>query len=172
MEKTNVPLIVDFKIENPAHQMFKKGVLSFVFDEKTPTVLNRINFNIDGEKFYLNLLRVRGRYNTTWLFQKEGSLKSVPREELCKILQLAKDVNEATSFRQPYKNLLNALPCQAKIYLQIMDKTTTKDQKVELMKELSKKNNLLANIVIARGHELKMQGVKPLQISSVKNQEK
>ena len=33
MEKTNIPFIVDFKIENPAHQMFKKGVLSFVFEE-------------------------------------------------------------------------------------------------------------------------------------------
>ena len=172
MEKTNVPLIVDFKIENPAHQMFKKGVLSFVFDEKTPTVLNRINFNIDGEKFYLNLLRVRGRYNTTWLFQKEGSLKSVPREELCKILKLAKDISDVTPFRQPYKNLLSALPCQAKIYLQIMDKTTTKDQKVELMKELAKKNNLLGNIVIARGHELKRKDFVPLQTIETQTQEK
>ena len=172
MEEQNPIHLVDFKIENPAHNLYKNGVLTFVFEEKTPTSIIKLNFAIDAEKYSLNLLRALGRYKTTWLFQKEGSLKSVPREELCKILQLAKDVNEATSFRQPYKNLLNALPCQAKIYLQIMDKTTTKEQKVELMKELSKKNNLLANIVIARGHELKRKDYLPLQAIKTQTQEK
>lgn len=161
-----------FEIENPTHQMFKKGVLSFVFDEKTPTVLNKIDFDIDDEKFYVNLLRVRGRYNITWLFQKEASLKSVPREDLCKILQLVKDVDNAVPLRQPYKNLFAALPHQAKIYLQIMDKSTTKEQKQALIKQLSKMNKLLENIVIARGHELKRKDCLPLRISETQTKEK
>ena len=161
-----------FEIDNPTHQMFKKGVLSFVFDEKTPTVLNKIDFDIDDEKFYVNLLRVRGRYNITWLFQKEASLKSVPREDLCRILQLVKDVDNAVPLRQPYKNLFAALPHQAKIYLQIMDKSTTKEQKQALIKQLSKMNKLLENIVIARGHELKRKDCLPLRISETQTQEK
>ena len=161
-----------FEIDNPTHQMFKKGVLSFVFDEKTPTVLNKIDFDIDDEKFYVNLLRVRGRYNITWLFQKEASLKSVPREDLCKILQLVKDVDNAVPLRQPYKNLFAALPHQAKIYLQIMDKSTTKEQKQALIKQLSKMNKLLENIVIARRHELKRKDCLPLRISETQTKEK
>lgn len=164
--------IVKFEIDNPTHQMFKKGVLSFVFDEKTPTVLNKIDFDIDDEKFYVNLLRVRGRYNITWLFQKEASLKSVPREDLCKILQLVKDVDNAVPLRQPYKNLFAALPHQAKIYLQIMDKSTTKEQKQALIKQLSKMNKLLENIVIARRHELKRKDCLPLRISETQTKEK
>lgn len=161
-----------FEIENPTHQMFKKGVLSFVFDEKTPTVLNKIDFDIDDEKFYVNLLRVRGRYNITWLFQKEASLKSVPHEDLCKILQLVKDVDNAVPLRQPYKNLFAALPHQAKIYLQIMDKSTTKEQKQALIKQLSKMNKLLENIIVSRGQELKLKGLPPLLNSKALIREK
>ena len=87
-------------------------------------------------------------------------------------MQLVKDVDNATPLRQPYKNLFAALPHQAKIYLQIMDKATSKEQKRALMKELLKHNNLLENIVISRGHELKLKGLPPLLNSRIYMKEK
>lgn len=153
MEKQNALHIMEFKIEKPAHKFYKTGVLSFVFDEKTPTVLNKIDFRIDGVLYYINLLRVP-RYHLTWIFQKERSLQALSHEELCKILQLVKDVNDVTPFRPPYKNLLVALPQQAEIYLQMMNKGTTKEQKRALAKELVKKNNLLKNVTLMRGKDL------------------
>lgn len=153
METNNVTLKVDFKIENPAHGQYENGVLTFVFDEKKSNVLKKIDFEIDGQKFYVNLLRIK-YYNLTWIFQKERSLNALNRSELDKILYLANDVAQTTPLRAAYKNLLKVLPHQAEIYVKIMDKNTTKEEKRLLLNELKSKNNVLRMVVAARKEEI------------------
>ena len=152
MEKNILPLKIAFKIENPKHNEYKQGTLSFVFDEKMPTVLNKIDFVIDKKPYYINLMRLPYQ-NLTWIFQKPTTLNALSREEIEKILLLSSDVLKEFHLRAPTKRILEILPCQAEIYLKIMNKTTTKEEKKVLIKELKSKNNLLRYVIAMRYHD-------------------
>lgn len=148
-----LPLKMAFKIENPEHNEYINGALTFVFDEKMPTVLNKIDFVIDGKPYYINLMRLQHQ-SLTWIFQKPTTLNALSREEIDKILLLSSDVLKEFELRTPTKRILEALPCQAEIYLKIMDKTTTKEEKKVLIKELKSKNILLKHMTIMRHAKL------------------
>ena len=153
MEKNMLPHKMAFKIEKPKHNQYKNGTLTFVFDEKTPTVLNKIDFVIDGKPFYINLIRLQNQ-NLTWIFQKPTTLNALSLEEIDKILLLSSDVIKEFELRTPAKNILEVLPYQAEIYLKIMDKTTTKENKKVLIKELKSKNILLKHMTAMRHAEI------------------
>lgn len=148
-----LPLKMEFKIENPEHNQYINGVLTFVFDEKMPTVLNKVDFVIDKKPYYINLMRLQHQ-SLTWIFQKPTSLNALSREEIDKILLLSSDVIKKFNLRTPTKRILEVLPSQAEIYLKIMDKTTTKEEKKVLVKELKSKNPLLKRITVMRHVQL------------------
>ena len=148
-----LPLKMTFKIENPEHNEYINGALTFVFDEKMPTVLNKIDFVIDGKPYYINLIRLPTQ-NLTWIFQNPRSLNALSREEIDRILLLSSDVIKRFEIRTPTKRILEVLPCQAEIYLKIMDKTTTKEDKKVLIKELNSQNMLLKHMTAMRHAKL------------------
>ena len=148
-----LPLKMEFKIENPEHNQYINGVLTFVFDEKMPTVLNKIDFVIDKKPYYINLMRLQHQ-SLTWIFQKPTTLNALSREEIDKILLLSSDVIKKFNLRTPTKRILEVLPSQAEIYLKIMDKTTTKEEKKVLIKELKSKNILLKHMTGMRHAKL------------------
>lgn len=156
-----LPLKMEFKIENPEHNQYINGVLTFVFDEKMPTVLNKIDFVMDKKPYYINLMRLQHQ-SLTWIFQKPTTLNALSREEIDKILLLSSDVIKKFNLRTPTKRILEVLPCQAEIYLKIMAKTTTKEEKKVLVKELKSKNPLLKHMTNMRHAEIASKRVSSL----------
>lgn len=155
-------LSTSYKIATPSNGAYRSGTLSFMFDDNLPSVIKKIDFKIDNTNYSLNLIRVGGNHRVTWMFQKQGSLKAVSQEELCKILHLTQDVIKTYPMRPAYQKLLWALPEQAKIYSKFVDNATPKDEKRVLMKELCKKNNLLDNITSQRWKEFRDAGIADL----------
>ena len=171
MERKILPLVLNFKIENPTHNIYKCGVLNFVFDEQLPNILNKLEFEIDGQKFFINFLRNRS-LALCWMFQNKHNMNAVSKENVNLILQLSKDVAEKYSnLRSPYKRLLNpVLSEQAEIYLKMMDKSLSKQERQLLAKELNKQNRILKMIQNIRIFEAN-HNCTPFLIKKNKSQE-
>lgn len=134
---------IDFVARKPLHKKYNFANASFRFDPEK-RCLKRLDFLIDENLFFVNLALGCGRASPTWFFQKNGSFKTLSKEEFALVLQVAEDVlNNNPQMQVSFKHILEVLPGQANINVQMFDKDTSKTERYALSKLLKEQNKYI-----------------------------
>lgn len=134
---------ITYTVRKPRHKKYNFADASFCFDPEKRS-LKRLDFFIDEKLVYVNLALGVGRASAVWFFQKKGSFKPVPVEEVDLVLRVAEDVlKNNPEMATQFKNVFEVLPRQAKAYKRMFYVSTTNAERQMIAKSLRQKNKLI-----------------------------
>lgn len=136
----------EFKVLNPSHSLYKKGKLVIEFEDNNIS-LKRMGFYIDQNYFFVPLHFVPSRrVNSTWVFQKDISIKALTNEELEKIFMLSQDVAQNNKVEENLKKLLLIIPRQIEIYKQLTQTKMDAKQRKKILRKLNEGNTYISKV--------------------------
>lgn len=133
-----------YTIIDPKHKKYEIGTMFFDYDEEKDNKLKRIFFVIDNEKFYMTTALTTCRKDvSSWLFIKEGTYHAPNPKDLDHILALTDDVLKTYQFAKSLQKILEAIRPQSEIFVKLLDKKLTNQERSKLKTQLRQKNKLI-----------------------------